>query len=47
MNDDNVYFDHIDIADWCNSNIIGSCPIVIGANPLSAQYILSIFKVIA
>ena len=26
-------------ADWCNSNIIGSCPVNIGANPLSVQYI--------
>ena len=25
-------------ADWCNSNIIGSCPVYIGANPLSALY---------
>ena len=29
------YYTILTYADWCNSNIIGSCPIDNGANPLS------------
>jgi hypothetical protein len=32
---------YIYIADWCNSNITGSCPVYIGANPLSAFFFSS------
>lgn len=27
-------------ADWCNSNIMGSCPVHIGATPMSALYFI-------
>ena len=27
-------------ADWCNSNIAGSCPVNKGANPLSVHTLL-------
>ena len=29
-------------ADWCNSNIPGSCPVNRGAIPLSAKYLLKV-----
>ena len=31
-----VILSNLFYADWCNSNITGSCPVNIGANPLSA-----------
>ena len=31
-------------ADWCNSNIIGSCPVNIGANPMSVHTIIQYKK---